>query len=59
MRDGCVKIIRCSEENFRVKKHDNTWSNVMWDSFKLKCKGGLNFRNKATTSFAHNAILYE
>ena len=34
MRDGCVKITRCSEENFRVKKHDNTWGNAMWDSFK-------------------------
>jgi hypothetical protein len=38
MRYGCLKITRCSEDNFKVGKHGNTWDSgnigdtATWDS---------------------------
>jgi hypothetical protein len=32
MRYGCLKIIKCSEDTFKVGKHGNTWdSGNTWD----------------------------
>jgi hypothetical protein len=39
VRYVCIKIIKCSEDNFRVEKQGSTWDNGTWANSKLKCRG--------------------
>ena len=52
MKYGCLKINRCSEDNFRIGKQGGTWNsgnigdNATWDNSKLKCNDILIFHGK-------------
>jgi hypothetical protein len=63
---GCLKITRCSEDNFRVEKQGNTCNsgdigdNATWDNSQLKFRDIFRFLEKKfhdillTTPFCMN-----
>jgi hypothetical protein len=64
VRYECLKINRCSEDNFRIGKHGTTWDNgntrdnATWDSFKLKCSSSLRFLKKKFHDFLFTTSFY-